>query len=71
MAEPPLYLIVLCEGRTCVPLTSLGDAPLTEAEAVAFLALLAARLRAEGVIGRVVLMDGRNKRIVARRRVWP
>ena len=70
MAEPPLYLIALCEGRRCVLLSVLDDAPLTEAEAVAFLALLAARLRAEGAIGRVVLLDGGTKRVVARCRVW-
>ena len=71
MAEPPPYLIVVCEGRRCVPFSALDDAPLTEAEAGAFLALLAARLRAEGAIGRLVLVDGRTKWVVARRRVWP
>ena len=71
VAEPPLYLIALCEGRDCVPLTSLDNVPLTELEAVAFLALLAARLRAEGAIGRLVLLDGATRRIVARSRVWP
>ena len=63
MAELPLYLIVVCEGGHCVPLT--------EAEAVAFLALLAARLRAEGAIGRLLLLDGGNRRVVARCQVWP
>ena len=71
MPEPPLYLIALCEGRACVPLANLADVPLTEAEAIAFLALLAARLRAKGHLGRAVLLDGRTKRVVARRRVWP
>ena len=71
MVEPPLYLIVVCEGHDCVPLSVLDDAPLTKLEAVAFLALLAGRLRAEGAIGWVALLDGRTKRVVARRRVWP
>ena len=71
MAEPPLYLIAVCEGRRCVLLSVLDDAPPTEAEAVAFLGLLTARLRAEGAIGRLVLLDGGSKRVVARRRVWP
>ena len=71
MAEPPRYLIAVCEGRTCVPLRGLEDVPPTEAEAAAFLALVATRLRAEGAIGWVVLLDGRAKRVVARRRVWP
>ena len=71
MAEPPLYLIVVCEGRRCVLFSALDDAPLTEAEVGAFLALLARRLRGEGAIGWLVLLDGRTKRVVAQRRVWP
>ena len=55
MAERPLYLIAVCEGRDCVPFSAFGDAPLTEAEAVAFLALL----------------DAGNRRVVARCQVWP
>ena len=68
---PPLYLVALCEGRACVPLTRLDDAPLTTADAVAVLARLARRLRDEGAVGLAVLVDGRTKRVVATRRVWP
>ena len=71
MAEPPRYLIAVCEGRTCRPLASPDDVPPTEAEAIAFLALVAARLRAQGAVGWAVVLDGRAKRVVARRRVWP
>ena len=46
MAERPLYLIAVCEGRDCVPFSAFGDAPLMEAEAVAFLALLSGRRQA-------------------------
>ena len=71
MPEPPTYRIALCEGNDCVPVLELDDAPATEAEAVALLARVAARLRAKGARGRVLLVDGRSKRVVAERRVWP
>ena len=68
---PPAYLFAVCEGRRCVPVEELEAEWLSEAEAVAALGLLAARLRARGGVGRVVLADGRTGRVVATRRVWP
>ena len=68
---PPLYLVALCEGAACVPLTRLDDAPLTTADAVAVLAHLARRLRDDGAVGLLILVDGRTKELVATRRVWP
>ena len=70
-SPPPLYLVLLCEGGRCAPLLSFDDAPLAEAEAAAALAGLAARLRAGGAVGRVLLVDGQTRRRVATRRVWP
>ena len=74
MSQPPAYAILHCEGRRCVEVADLADladeAP-AEAEAVAFLERLAARFRAAGAIGRVVLVDRRTGDIVATRRVWP
>jgi hypothetical protein len=67
----PAYLFAVCEGRRCVPIEELEAEWLSEAEAVAALALLAARLRARGGVGRVVLVDGRTGAVVATRRVWP
>ena len=72
MSEPPpLYLVALCEGTSCVPLTRLDDAPLTRADTVTVLAGLARRLRDRGAVGLLVLVDGRTKQLVATRRVWP
>ena len=68
---PPLYLVVLCEGRRCRPVQSLDDAPVAEADAVACLAGLATRLRAAGAVGHLLLLDGERKRVVAARTVWP
>ena len=72
--QPPAYAIVHCEGRRCVEvaaLDDLADETLAEAEAVAFLERLAARFRAAGAIGRLVLLDRRTGEAVATRRVWP
>ena len=52
-------------------LAELADAPLAEAEAVAFLARLAARFRAGRALGRLVLLDRAAGVVVATRRVWP
>ena len=70
-SPPPLYLVLLCEGDRCAPLLSFDDAPLAEAEAAAALAGLAARLRAGGAVGQVLLVDGHRRRVVATRRIWP
>ena len=67
---PPTYPIALCEGVRCMPLLNLDDASATEAEAVAFLAKIADRLRDRGAVGRVLLLDGRAGAVVAARRVW-
>ena len=74
MPQPPAYAIVHCEGRRCVEvaaLDDLADETLAEAEAVAFLERLAARFRAAGAIGRLVLLDRQTGETVATRRVWP
>ena len=63
------YRFVLCEGERCVPLGALGERSLPAAEVA--LESRAARYRADGAIGQVVLVDGRTKWVVARRRVWP
>ena len=68
---PPTYRIALCEGARCIPVLDLDDAPATEAEAVAFLAQIAQRLRERGAVGRVLLLNGRAGAVVAARRVWP
>ena len=71
---PPAYAIVHCEGRRCVEvadLADLADRPPAEVEAVAFLERLAARYRAGGAIGRLVLRDRRTGAVVAERRLWP
>ena len=62
------YLVALCEGRRCVPVAVLAA---RQAEAEAVLASHAARLRAGGAVGRVVLRDRRDGTVVAARRVWP
>ena len=72
--RPPTYLVALCEGRACV-LVNTRETPEVEAageaEALAVLEAVAARLRERGAIGRVLLLKARSKRVVARRRVWP
>ena len=66
--RPPTYVVAVCEGNACV-LVNTRETP--EVEAVAVLDAVAARLRGGGAIGRVLLLEGRSKRVVARRRVWP
>ncbi len=72
MPEPPRYLVAVCEGKHCVPLGAADDerlaAPATAAD---FLVRVAAFLRRQGVMGRVVLVDGRSRAVVGARRVWP
>ena len=68
---PPASLFAVCEGGRCRPLEEPEAAWPSAAEAVAALGHLAARLRARGGVGRVVLADGRTGRVVATRRVWP
>ena len=63
------YVIAICEGAECVPMLTLP--PVRRRVAVGWLGELAAGLRAKGVLGRVVLLDGRTGAVVAGRRVWP
>ena len=65
----PRYVIAVCEGAACVPAVPVPDVP--RAVAIGWLAELAARFRAKGRLGRVVLLDGRTGAVVATRRVWP
>ena len=71
MAEQPAYLVLVCEGRRCVPVRDFAGEDWTEAEIVVRLALLAARLRKVGGIGRAVVVERRSGRVVAARRIWP
>ena len=71
MTEPPVYLIFVCEGRRCVPVVGLEDVVTTEAEAVAMLAEVAARLRRVGALGRAVLVEAGSGRRIASVRVGP
>ncbi len=68
MTDQPAYIILVCEGRRCAPVLDLTGGPVAEGEAVAFLAEVAARLRA---LGRVVLIEGRSGRQIASARVGP
>ena len=65
----PALVLAVCEGGRCVPVVPLPGVP--RAAAAGSLAELAARLRAKGALGRVVLLDGRTGAVVASRRVWP
>ncbi len=69
--EQPAYLILVCEGRRCVPVLDLAGEPTTEPEAVTMLAELAERLRGLGALGRAVLVERRTGRQVASVRVGP
>jgi hypothetical protein len=71
MAEQPGYRVLICEGRRCVPVRDFAGEAWTEAEIVARLGVLAARLRTVGGIGRAVVVDRRSGRVVAARRIWP
>ena len=63
------YVLAACEGDECVPVVPLPG--VLRPVAVGALAELAARLRAKGALGRVVLLDARTGAVVASRRVWP
>ena len=65
----PGYVIAVCEGAACVPAVPVPDVPL--GVVLGWLAELAARLRAKGMLGRVALLDARTGAVVASRRVWP
>ena len=71
MTEQPAYVILVCEGRRCVPILTLGDAAKTEAEAVTLLAEVATRLRALRALGRAVLVETGSGRRIASLRVGP
>jgi len=73
MAEPrrpPVYQIAICDGSGCRGVAVIADAE-TPRGAVRRLALLAARLRARGVLGTLTLTEAATRRVVATRRVWP
>ena len=68
----PRYRITLCEGHSCVPAADLdGRCPPTTADTRAALACQAARYRAMGAVGRLVLVEEGSGAVVASRRVWP
>jgi hypothetical protein len=69
--ESPTYLVLVCEGRRCVPVVDLEDVVATEAEAVTFLWQLAVRLRGMRVLGRTVLVEAGSGRRIASLRVGP
>ncbi len=71
MTERADYAILVCEGRRCVAVFRFGDDEMTEADAVARLAEVAARLRALRALGRVVLVEGRSGQRIASARVGP
>ncbi len=71
MTGQPTYLILVCEGRRCVPISDLRDVVATEAEAVMFLRQLAVRLRGMRVLGRAVLVEAGSGRRIASERVGP
>ena len=65
----PGYVIAVCEGAECVPAVPVPDVP--RRVAVGWLDEMAARFRAKGLLGRLVLLDARTGAVVAGRRVWP
>ena len=71
MTDRPVYGILVCEGRRCVPLLDLEGMVTTETEAVLFLQHLAVRLRGMRVLGRAVLVEGQSARQIASVRVGP
>ena len=71
MSDRPVYLILVCEGRRCVPIVDLKDVVTTEAEAVTFLRETADRLRGMRVLGHAVLVEGQSARRIASVRVGP
>jgi hypothetical protein len=68
---PPTYTVLVCEGCRCVSVRDFVGETWTEVEIVVRLGLPAARLREIGGLGRVVVVERRSGRIVARRRIWP
>ena len=71
MTERQGFVILVCEGRRCAPVLDLTGEPVAEGEAAAFLAEVAARLRALRALGRAVLVEGRSGRQIASARVGP
>ena len=71
MTDRPTYLILVCKGRRCVPILDLDGIVTTEADAVAVLAEVAARLRRLRALGRVVLVEAGSGRQIASLRVRP
>ena len=65
MTEQSAFVILVCEGRRCVPIVDLEDVATTEAEAVTFLRQLAVRLRGMRALGRAVLVEAGSGRQVA------
>lgn len=71
MAEPvPFSLLLVCSGRQCLPLLTLPTAVVSEAEARGLMRRLAAHLRAQGGMGRVVLVGPRGTKL-ATQGIWP
>ena len=68
MTEQPAYVILVCEGRRCVPVLDLTGEPVSKGEAVTLLAEVATRLR---VLGRAVLVETGSGRRIASARVGP
>jgi hypothetical protein len=71
VTDQPTYLILVCEGRRCVPLLDLEGMVTTEAEAVTFLRQLVLRLRGIRVLGRAVLVEAGSGRWIASVSVGP
>ena len=71
MTDQPSYVVLVCEGRCCVPIMDLADVATTEADAVTLLRHLAVRLRGMRVLGRAVLVDAKSGRRIASVRVGP
>ena len=70
MPGPPRSPVADCEY--CWPFGVADDERLADPAAAAeVLAQVAAWLRERGAIGRMVLVDGRTRQVVAARRVWP
>ena len=69
MTDQPSYLVLICEGRRCVPIMDLADVATTEADAVTLLRHLAVRLRGMRVLGRAVLVEAGSGRRIASLRV--
>ena len=69
--DRPAYLILVCEGRRCVPVLDLEAAVETEADAVAMLVEFAARLRTLRALGWAVLVEEQSGRMIASERVGP